>query len=526
MKPLLSILLILTALLSSANALQFRDNQNTSDNARFIGPLSSPSTLSTNPSFLLNGFETTGIAWFVQDNRRQFAMVSPQHFVCATHFRPSANGQVRFLGSDGQIYTHEIRSVEIISDANGNTDLTLGTLEEAVDTSVITPFRYANFNQQSSYFGAGHVFGITATAGFTSFTSISRLSDLNLSVSASFDNTQFLLLQYNIPAGNPNDSFLESGDSGSPSFLSVNGELALVGTNSLVADTENSQFAFAAFIPFYANELNALMANEGFQLSPLNPSVTTLDLEENVTLTLRKAYPGSIALDVTNTGSTRANNIEIRLEQFSTLPDSITGADFFERSEGTNTIILNRAFLDPGESGQISLLWNALPATANLSFNATVKANETNETSLQISESLLPSFRQFVSGFASQGEEGDDDGDTLGNLLEYALGGDLNTSSPTTPTGLQIGITVTGNASGDGAEVTFLQRNDAAQRGLTYTLLAGTNFPLENPIDLSSATIASSSEPGFEQITLTLNDLIPGEIFTLQIALDEDPGAP
>ena len=153
MKTARWILLLVVALISSAGAIQFRDNSNggRSDNRRFVGSLGSPATLTADDSFLLAGFDTTGVGWYVQDTRRQFAMISPQHFVCATHFRPAATGQVRFLGSDGVVYTHEIERVEIVRDSGGSTDLSVGTLEVPVDTSVIQPFAYADLPTEQSY---------------------------------------------------------------------------------------------------------------------------------------------------------------------------------------------------------------------------------------------------------------------------------------------------------------------------------------------------------------------------------------
>ena len=513
--------LLTAVLLSSAAAIQFRDNTQTDDNDRFIGSLNSPITLSANNSFLLSGFDTTGIGWFVQDTRRQFAMVSPLHFVCATHFRPNVNGQVRFLGSDGVVYTHEIQTTEIIVDNGVNTDLTLGTLETPIDTSVIKPLSYANLPSENSYVGAGSVFGRTAQAGQTTFQGITNFNDPN--ISASFNNTRYAVLAHNISSGDSNDAFLEGGDSGSPSFLELNGELALVGTNSLIAETPTTRLAFAAFVPFYADEVNALMADDGFQLSPSNTSTTTLSSTQGVTTTLRAALNGSLSLSVSNTGSARANNVEIRLNDFSATPDLISGTDFFKRTEGNGDVIMSRAFLDPGESGEITLNWNSLPITPDLQFDVTVGADEANEVLLEISETILPSFLGFVDNLADQSREGDDDGDAIPNLLEYALGGDVNISTGFTNDGFSLGLNI--DTSSNGVELSFLRRTDAAQRGLIYTLRSGTTFPLTNIVDLSLANTQSALEPGFEKVSLILDPLSARQIYSLGVDLDEGPGS-
>ena len=512
---------LIAGLFSSANALQLRDAANTSNNQRFTGNLNSPATLSANPSFLLSGFDTTGVGWYVQDTRRQFAMISPRHFVCASHFRPSNNGQVRFLGSDGQVYTYEILSTQIISDSNGQTDLSLGTLEEAVDTSVITPFRFADFAQDNSYTGSGYVFGRTVLAGQTALDSVLNLSDLGLSVNARVDNTRFLLFTYNIASGDPDDAFLEPGDSGSPAFLPINGELTLLSTNSLIGENDTIRFTFAAFVPFYRDELNASMADEGFQLSSHNPGQTSLVTQESISVTLRESYPGTITLDITNNGIARANNLEIRLNQLAEHPTSLSGTGFTSRTDGNQTFIINKAFLDPNESALLTLTWDAIPASNPFAFDISVQADETTESLLPISQPVIPSFLGFVGDATNQDATGDDDGDGRSNLAEYALGGDLTISSSNTPQGVPLGLSFADN--GSSMEVSFLRRTDALTRGLTYSLLSGESFPLTNPIDISSATVTNSLEPGFELVTHTLLSPSDSQFFTLKLELDEEP---
>lgn len=511
------ILLLIATLISSVSAIQFRDNSGTNDNNRFVGSLGSPATLSANAAFLLNGFDTTGVGWFVQDTRRQFAMVSPQHFVCATHFRPAASGQVRFLGSDGVVYTHEILRTEIVRDSGGNTDLSLGTLETPVDTSVIKPFRYADLPSENSYAGTGFVFGRTAQAGLTTFQNVTNFT--NPSLSASFNNTRYIVLAYNRTSGNSNDAFLEEGDSGSPSFLEINGELALVATNSLVAETSSVLFGFSSFLPFYVDEVNALMADEGFQLSSSSPSATTLSATQGVTTTLRAAFDGSLTFTVSNTGATRANNVEVRLSDFTAEPNLITGGDFFKRTEGNGDVLMSRAFLDPGESGEVVLNWSSLPSISSLLFDVEVGADEANDVLLEVSEDILPSFLGFVEGLSDQSPEGDDDGDEIANLLEFALAGDVNVSSTATSEGFSLGLSIKGTP--EGLELSFLRRVDAAQLGLDYTLLSGTSFPLSTELDLSLAQTEAALEPGFEKVTLELDELSDSQIFSLGVTLNE-----
>lgn len=520
MKTARWILLLVVALISSAGAIQFRDNSNggRSDNRRFVGSLGSPATLTADDSFLLAGFDTTGVGWYVQDTRRQFAMISPQHFVCATHFRPAATGQVRFLGSDGVVYTHEIERVEIVRDSGGSTDLSVGTLEVPVDTSVIQPFAYADLPTEQSYVGAGSVFGRTTQAGETTFLGLSNLTDPELA--DSFNNTRYLILSYNSSSGSPNDAFLEGGDSGSPSFFELNGELAVAATNSLVAETPNTLLGLSAFLPFYVDEVNALMADEGFQLSSSSPSTTTLSASQGVTATLRAAFDGALSFTVSNTGANRANNVELRFSNFSAAPDLIAGEGFFERTEGNGERVISRAFLDPGESVEVALNWAAFPSIPNLSFDVEFSSDESAAFLLAVSEAIVPAFQDYVGGLVDQGLEGDDDGDGIGNLLEFALGGEVNVSSGFTSEGTPLTLSVEKNA--EGVALSFLRRTNAVQLGLSYTLLSGATFPLSNELDLSLAQTEEALEVGFEKVTLIVDDLSNSQIYVLGLAFDED----
>ena len=223
---------------------------NAGDNIRFNG-FPSPVNTVANPELdpAYSAFDASGVGWYVQDTRRQFALVSPSHFVCATHFRPRNDGQVRFLGTDGVVRTYEILRTEVIVDASGgNTDLSLGTLGflaegvevvEAVDTNVIHPLAYANLASDAAYAGPGFVFGRTVRVGNTTFGGVTTTGGMALTGSEQVDNTRMQLISlYSSTGVDGNDALLEDGDSGSPSFPCPQWRAgALVGTNSAVINT-------------------------------------------------------------------------------------------------------------------------------------------------------------------------------------------------------------------------------------------------------------------------------------------------
>ena len=121
--------------------------------------------------------------------------------------------------------------------------------------------------------------------------------------------------------------------------------------------------------------------------------------------------------------------------------------------------------------------------------------------------------------------EGDDDGDGIGNLQEYALGGDVAVSSPNTPNA-QIEIGLTTEPSATGLQLSFLRRDNAFERGLNYRILSGSQFPVTDLLDLSSATVQPVNEPGFERVVLELTDLEDRKFFTLGVELGSIPTEP
>ena len=181
-------------LAGSVSALELRDEANTNDNIRFQG---FPNSTQANPDFGYSQFDASGVGYYVQDTRRQFALVSPRHFVCASHFRPRTDGQVSFLGTDGVVRTYEILRTEIIAGSDGeNTDLTLGTLEEAVDASVIHPLAYANLGSDAAYAGPGLVFGNRVRVGNTTFGGMTTTGGMALTGSQEVDSTRMINLLY------------------------------------------------------------------------------------------------------------------------------------------------------------------------------------------------------------------------------------------------------------------------------------------------------------------------------------------
>ncbi len=476
-----------------SSALILRDGD-AADNVRFTGFPTNPVASST---FIHSSYNFTGIGWYVQDTQRQFALISPQHFVCATHFRPSVGRQVRFLGSDGTPLTYDISRTEIITNAAGaNTDLTLGTLSTPIDTRFISRMKVANFASDASYAGPGIVFGRTIRAGNTTLGAITDFNGVSLSGSV-IDNTRMINLVYQNSGGNVNDASLQGGDSGSPSFIIFGDEVGLVGTNSAVINTGLAQNALAAFVPFYQSDLNNLMQDEGYRISPLVPLSTTITLDLPGTLTLRQGQAGNFGLSLTNTGAVAAGNISLTLQNATTSPSNFSSSGYLPGLVTSTSNEIHKASLSASASETIQVEWDTLPTNSMLEFEVVVQSDESGTETHSFSIPLLPSFALFTGGLIDRTIDGDDDGDGINNLLEYAFGGDPTTTSTFLPSGEL--ILPTFETSPTGGNLSYLRRTNATERALSYTV--------ESSDDLSGSSWSTLPSTTEETTTIAGTDL-------------------
>lgn len=567
----LSIIYCTIILLLPSHGLQVRD-QDTSDNMRFTG---FPNSTSANPFYAYSSYDFTGVGWYVQDTRRQFALVSPQHFVCATHFRPSDDGQISFLGSDGNTYTYEILNSEIIQNETGeNTDLTLVTLETVVDTRVITPLKYGNFtfnDDEIPYRGTGIIFGQTALTGNTSFDGIMDPEQVP-GLSGNFANTQYIRSDFSVENSNEdnNESYVQIGDSGSPLFFIKNGQIALIGTNSLFSNTTrttitpgtgvrvssfSSQTSLATFLPNYIHQLNTAMNEEGYHMTAVNPAPTSIDLELtstseislkstntpkiNLELTntseiglkstntpkidleltntseMGQGLPGSLQFTIFNTGTNTAENISITTISNSAVPDSLVSDYFFPGLTTSNSKEIHSPSLPPETSATIEINWSQLPTTDEFTLEVIYTADGVEHLTKSITLNLFPTYLSFTTNLEDQSLDGDPDGDGISNLFEYALGGNAAETS---------GRNILPQFNRHTGVFSFLRRTDAKKRGLTYSIQCSHSLGSDEWLFVSQDLVSTSSSDmeGFEIVSVPLPSTPSGSIFyRLLVELDE-----
>jgi hypothetical protein len=519
----LSIRIISTVVLSalsfqSAQALVIR-SYSASRHGRFLGFSANPQF---NPDFLFSGVNCTGVGWDVANTARQLTMVSPIHFVGANHYKPAIGATIRFLSADGTIKDYTVASTSIITNDDGETsDLFIGTLNTSMPSDAgITFHPYLNLSSEWKYRNLSTMFfGKVARA------TIGKIKTIENSPAVSGMNvTRTLRMDYDASASGGDDAYMESGDSGSPVFVETNGVAAIVGTNSIVGKyTNDDRSNWCNFVPHYADKLNTVMEAQGYHMTKTTPGTTTITLSSQIiTAKLRAGYPVNIAYTLTNTGSNLADNVQlIDTPTQNASPDTSSGSGWFN-TPSDNDVKAHKASLASNESSVCNV--SLIPTTAGTVQHQVVYTSDQYQSSvLSLSFDVIESFVSWGSGLTDASEGGDDDGEGINNLLEYAFGGDPHVGERTLP-GTNISLLPTHEISGENLLFTYVRRKDYIDRAIHYDLLSSSDLSSDSWSDASGLitdTTLSSINDDFEKVTLTLP--LPGSrvFFKLNISLDE-----
>lgn len=205
-------------------------------------------------------------------------MISPIHFLSAAH--APAGGTIVFHHDNSTGGATTTRFVDSGGRVAG-TDIWLGELNDPIDPSDIAVYPIAgdaDYTGDIVYqIGRGGLFGASNTTGFR--VGRNRVSDLYEDVVVGFGTTDSLTFFDDSVAGDltgddmttadliDDETFLQNGDSGGPSFLLVGGELVLLGTHSFITEPDpdepespfNDRRASGdAYLPSYLGPINTL----------------------------------------------------------------------------------------------------------------------------------------------------------------------------------------------------------------------------------------------------------------------------
>lgn len=525
----LRLLLLSAGLTLPASALEIR-SYNPVVHDRFIGFSGGGQTF--NPTFIYDSNKFTGLGWFSSAGaHRQPGLVSPRHLVWATHHvvlptLPVVGETVKFQDISGTFYQRTVTAMTAIaSDTPGLTDLSILTLDSPLPATV-KPFRYLNLPDDAAYVGTPlMVFGFQAKAGQGAIAGFD---------SADFDGpgtvqgpTKLCRFDYSEVAGQADDSYLIGGDSGTPSFASVLGEPAIVGTHSTFQDAGTIIQNYDTFVPHYASRLDTQMASFGYRMRPAHYTASTLSLATaTVPIPLRQAYAGTVNFTFGNTGGQLTGNAELTLAFApGEAPTTLTATGWVVESTGSGSWSIRKATMAAAEQIVVTANWTAMPNVATLTVNAALLSDTATTTTVTPSITLNPTYAAWASGLSepAQGDDPDDDG--FVNLLEYAFGGSALSGSMFLPSGDSLLPQLTHDSVN--VTLSYPERSDAVVRGLSYqvetaTDLASLTGAVALPVGAASSTQAYVPDaPGFVKRTITWPADGPARFARVKVTLSE-----
>jgi hypothetical protein len=495
--------LLLLALALPAQGLFVR-GYNAADHDRFTGFKASPVM---NPTFLYDASKFTGVGYITSGgDGRQYTLVTPRHVVCTTHNKPDPGQQLRFVDASGTVITRTFVAVTVISHpSTGTSDLTLCTLDAPLPSTVAV-YPYLNLANETAYIGQEiTVHGFFAKGGRGSIAGFDDVLGGGL-----FDESRLFRFDYTTVEGGANDCHFVVGDSGSPSFAMIGGQPALVGVHTTVDDGGSTIYNYDTFIPHYAAQVDTQLQSSGYRMAPANFTATTLALPAATPspATLRRLHPGQIDFTVSNSGAELTGNLAVTVTfPVGQQPSSLSAPGWVVESAGLGIWNLRAATLAASASLAFTATWTALPALAAINPGISADSDTAPAIIANPSFPLAPSYAEWSTGLAQPGQTADPDGDSLENLLEYALGGDPQSGTMILPGGHPLLPVITHQAGI--VSLSYPERDDAVLRGISYLVETSTSpATLAGAITLPAGAALSTAPfspavPGFVKRTLT-----------------------
>lgn len=203
-----------------------------------------------------------GYNWSGVNNGPPWAtLISPSYFLSAAHAAPAAGSQLNFYpGNDFSVApeTHIVDNFFFQTSLNGSpSDLWLGRLTAPV-SSAITTYPILKLPSEADYIGLSmFVYGHGTNYGAGNLVGLNKISV----VDTLYYNTREAEYFFDSNSG-PSTAALTGGDSGGPSFVAFNGELALVGIHFWSCGTNPGDCQGDSFVPFYIDQISAAMGSE------------------------------------------------------------------------------------------------------------------------------------------------------------------------------------------------------------------------------------------------------------------------
>jgi hypothetical protein len=191
-------------------------------------------------------------------------LVSNNYFISATHYHPGTGETVTFWATNdltGPSYTYTVAGGSRI----GTTDLWVGRFDTTVDSSIA---RYPLAMEPSA---SDYIDLVLYNYGLNQRVGRNVLEDLgSITVSPSTGVAAWYDYDNNdSPSVGGDETFLQAGDSGAPSFTILNSELSLIGVHWAVSTyLDGSPYgSIDTFVPEYYDDVNAVLATGGQTLT-------------------------------------------------------------------------------------------------------------------------------------------------------------------------------------------------------------------------------------------------------------------
>ena len=465
----------------------------------------------------------SGIGWIPgEGNGRQFALVSPRHVVFALHFAPANGTTIRFLNADGVAVDRTVVATEFVpNEVAQPTDLCLVKLSPPITAAEkVAHFPYLNLASESAYTGTAlTIFGWEMKAGRGS---IHGFEDSDVE---GINTTRVMRFRYRKVTGNQDDARVVVGDSGSPSFGMAGVNPAILGVHTAAGETTQHFLGYDSFVPHYIAELDALMAPEGYRMTPAYPPAVSLGTQLVVTSPLKQAYAGSCRFDLGNTGANDAGNARFTLQfPAGAGPDAISAPGWIAETAGPQDWVFRRANLAVATTASFTATWAEMPALSSIAVEISRVADGAPPAMQNFELNPLPTFKAWADGLVDESETGDPDLDGLPNLVEYAFGGDPEVPTRSSDSGGLLLPEV--SAAGGTASLRFPVRDDAVERGLVYSVEFSETLETDS-WDAGSMPLTDGTAPfappvdGFLLRTVSWSAAVPKQFARVKVTLAE-----
>jgi hypothetical protein len=212
----------------------------------------------TDKAFVGDPYSFSGVG--LSSDGRWATLVSDNFFISATHYHPTNGATVTFWETNlslGPSHTYTVAGGQQI----GSTDLWVGWLNTAADADLA---RYAvlDLALPADYLNRVlYNYGVSHRVGRNVGDSISLLS---IAVSTG----QTLWFDYDnsdVPSVGGDETWLQSGDSGAPTFTVFDGQLTLLGIHWAIAVTPTTN-SIDTLVPWYIENINAVLDDQSQSL--------------------------------------------------------------------------------------------------------------------------------------------------------------------------------------------------------------------------------------------------------------------